>query len=172
MIHKNVSVILALLVLFTGLITLTHNKFNQSVPSPSTFETKEKVKFTAEDIYCLAKNIYHEAGIESDLGKLAVAQVTLNRVIDQRWPHTICEVVHDKHQFSWTQKTKLRNKKPYGPNWERSKEIAYEFLMNNMRLIHLEDAYFYHAYYVKPEWSRKKQVIARIDSHIFYAKTR
>lgn len=51
---------------------------------------------------CLVDTIYHEARGESTLGMKAVAYVTLNRVKDPRFPNTICSVVYQKHQFSWT----------------------------------------------------------------------
>lgn len=45
------------------------------------------------EIQCLAENIYFEARAESYSGKAAVANVTKNRVKDQRWPDTFCKVV-------------------------------------------------------------------------------
>lgn len=54
-------------------------------------------------VVCLALNIYHEARGESLTGQLAVAQVTLNRISDPRYPDEICEVVYQRRQFAWTQ---------------------------------------------------------------------
>ena len=45
---------------------------------------------------CMAKNIYFEAAIESTAGKLAVAQVTLNRVNSTRFPNKILQKIGDK----------------------------------------------------------------------------
>ena len=66
---------------------------------------------------CLAKNIYFEAGNQPLAGRLAVAHVTLNRVLDQQFPNSICEGIYQanrnenwkgdlvpilrKCQFSW-----------------------------------------------------------------------
>ena len=44
-------------------------------------------------ITCLAENIYFEARGESFKAKIAVANVTRNRVEDARWPSTYCGVV-------------------------------------------------------------------------------
>lgn len=44
---------------------------------------------------CLVDNIVHEAPADYD-GMLAVAVVTMNRVRDPKYPHTICGVVHQK----------------------------------------------------------------------------
>ena len=51
---------------------------------------------------CLALNIYHEARGERVEGQIAVAHVTMNRVNHEKWPSTICEVVYQPKQFSWT----------------------------------------------------------------------
>jgi spore germination cell wall hydrolase CwlJ-like protein len=47
-------------------------------------------------LLCLAKNIYYEAGLESREGMIAVAQVTLNRTEDDKFPKTVCAVVNQK----------------------------------------------------------------------------
>ena len=51
-------------------------------------------KAKADEVECLALNIYHEARNQPTVGKLAVAQVTMNRVKDVRFPNTICGVVY------------------------------------------------------------------------------
>ena len=43
---------------------------------------------------CLARNMYHEARSQGLAGQLAVSLVVLNRVKDNRFPNTICEVIH------------------------------------------------------------------------------
>ena len=55
-----------------------------------------------EQIYCGAQNAYFESQGEPDLGMVAVSQVVINRAKDNRWPDTICEVVWQDKQFSWT----------------------------------------------------------------------
>ena len=45
------------------------------------------------ELYCLAQNIYFEARAEPQAGQYAVADVALNRVQDNRYPNTICEVI-------------------------------------------------------------------------------
>jgi len=47
----------------------------------------------AEALVCLALNVYHEAKNQSLIGQIAVAQVVMNRVKDERYPNTVCEVV-------------------------------------------------------------------------------
>jgi len=56
----------------------------------------------AAEIKCLADNIYFEALTESDAGKIAVANVTMNRVKHPAFPNSVCDVVWEPKQFSWT----------------------------------------------------------------------
>ena len=51
---------------------------------------------TSRDEECLARNIYYEAGGESEEGKVAVAIVTINRVKDGRFDKSICGVVNQR----------------------------------------------------------------------------
>ena len=51
--------------------------------------------YTHPAITCLAENIYFEARGESFTAKIAVANVTRNRVKDSRWPSTYCAVVQE-----------------------------------------------------------------------------
>lgn len=65
--------------------------------------------YSDKQLNCLAQNIYHESRGEPIRGQLAVAFVTLNRMEDERFPDSICGVVFQKGQFSWTpRKPKIR----------------------------------------------------------------
>ena len=131
----------------------------------------EPIKYKPIDVFCLAKNIYHEAGVESELGKIAVAQVTLNRVRTGRWGKTICQVVMARHQFSWANKRSIRWQHPKGPLWQKSKELANRILKRGLELKNFQHALYYHADYVNPKWASKRYVIDKIDTHIFYNRT-
>ena len=67
-----------------------------------SYEEKQRV---LREVDCLAKNIYFEAGSESRAGKIAVAEVTMNRVKSREFPRSVCGVVYQKSrnicQFSW-----------------------------------------------------------------------
>lgn len=123
---------------------------------------------------CLANNIYHEAGIESKKGKMAVAQVTMNRVASGDFPNSICKVVNQKTvkkkkvqvcQFSWKCQN-VKAPKHTDRSYKESQEIARKFLQKAQYLPELKDALYYHADYVNPGW--KKERITKIGKHIFY----
>ena len=126
-----------------------------------------------QQVECLAKNIYYESASEAYEGKLAVAQVTLNRVNSPQYPHDVCSVVYQKTQgtcqFSWTCNnvdTLVKNKY----QWEESLLIAKRALTQPVLhdIIAKTNALYYHAVYVNPGWNKTK-VVARIGNHIFYA---
>jgi len=140
--------------------------------APHVVKQSETLTYSDLDIFCLAKNIYHEAGIEPKEGKYAVAQVTLNRVNHPRYPNTVCDVVMDPYQFSWANKRSIRWTYPKGPNWEESLRIAKTVLEDGYRHTGLDRVKYYHADYVHPRWANKLAMRTVIGRHIFYEDTR
>ena len=131
-------------------------------------KTDDDVRYNKQDLFCMAKNIYHEAGSEPTLGKYAVAQVTINRMKSPQYKDTVCSVVFEPYQFSWANYHGRRWTTPRGENWQEAKRIARDVLANGKRIHGLDDALFYHATYVRPSWSRKFDRVTRIGLHIFY----
>ena len=134
---------------------------------------------------CLALNTYHEAKNQSLVGQIATAQVVMNRVADDRYPNTVCEVVKQgphrpswenpekeypvKHrcQFSWYCDGKSdvpKNEKAC----KKAQDYAYLVLYNRINLDVTEGATHYHATYVRPAWAKTKTRTTRIEKHIFY----
>ena len=84
-------------------------------------ETNSVSKSRHNEVLCLAENIYFEARAESYSGKAAVGNVTRNRVLDNRWPGTYCEVVQQgPKRESWkTKQTPDKNDAVYYPRKHR-----------------------------------------------------
>ena len=163
-------------VLVTSLLVLvTQNKF-EALRSKIRAQDVEVVTAAerTKQLECLSRNIYWEAAGESFEGKVAVAQVTLNRVSDGRFGNGVCEVVYQKNiiyekvicQFSWVCE-KASQIKPVQPKlYSESEEVAKKVLLENFRLPSLTNAIYYHADYVNPRWGKPK--IVQIGHHIFY----
>lgn len=109
-----------------------------------------------KELECLATNVYREANNEPFAGQVAVAKVTLNRVADTRYPKTICKVVYQKYQFSWTAKY-------HNVVYDMSALTAAITALNTPSKF---KATHYHADYVNPRWGLRK--VAKIGGHIFY----
>lgn len=123
---------------------------------------------------CLAINIYREAANEPFEGKVAVAQVTLNRVNSNKFPKDVCSVVYQKSrftervicQFSWYCDSKHRNRPINQELYDESYRVAKMVFLEDFKLESLKDALYYHADYVSPNWKLKK--ITKVGTHIFY----
>ena len=132
-------------------------------------------------LMCLALNTYHEAKNQSMIGQIATAQVVMNRVMDKRYPNTVCEVVKQgpkykgsdvpvrhKCQFSWFCDGKSDEPKRDSKEWFKAQDYARIVLSGRIVLDVTEGATHYHATYVKPSWAKTKTRTTRIESHIFY----
>ena len=139
----------------------------------------------SEELECMSKNIYFEAAMESTAGKLAVAQVTMNRVRSHHYPNTVCKVitqgkhyssgfpVKDRCQFSWYCDGKLDDPPTTGSMWRASQEIA-KYVLTTPDLKDITDgATHYHADYISsPRWANPRRKTVEIDTHIFYNKSK
>lgn len=120
-----------------------------------------------EEMRCLASAVYNEARGESVEGQLAVAQVVLNRAADPRWPSTICGVVYQRYQFSFTFDNQPDFPNPQKPLWKQAEAVAIVAATENWHDL-TGDAVYYHATYVSPRWRTAFTQTANIGRHIFY----
>jgi N-acetylmuramoyl-L-alanine amidase len=128
------------------------------------------VSYTANDVDCMAKNIYYEAGVEGRVGKYAVGHITMNRLDTGYWGKSVCDVVYSKDQFSWTRLKKLPKPDPNG--WVEAQSIAWDVL-HGYQVRSLKKSLFYHADYIKaPRWADIDQKATQIGRHIFYNKAK
>tara|TARA_B100000287_G_C20616734_1_gene774302 strand:+ start:208 stop:768 length:561 start_codon:yes stop_codon:yes gene_type:complete len=182
---KFITLVVLFMLLYTTLNSGTTQKIwapmNSYTFKPST--TTPAIIVDPKQHECLAMNIYFEAAIESTAGKLAVAQVTLNRVKSRRYPNTICSVVkegqhyasgfpkRDRCQFSWYCDGKHDNPRET-PAWRASQDIA-KYVMTTPDLIDITDgSTHYHANYIPaPRWADPRKKTVAIDTHIFYNKS-
>jgi spore germination cell wall hydrolase CwlJ-like protein len=137
--------------------------FLDIVPSGNDF------RYSKKDLFCMAKNIYHESRGEPTLGKYAVAQVTMNRVRNSQFSNTVCGVVFEPRQFSWANNRNIRWTTPSGPAWNESMKIAQEVLDDGATIKGMENALFFHSTQVRPGWKNMRKV-TRIGAHIFYKR--
>ena len=149
-----------------------------------------------EQAMCMALNIYYESRSDNLAGQYAVADVVLNRVHDDRYPDTVCEVItQGPVKESWKTKQDpdlLEEDREYNPirhlcqfswycdgksdnpadetGWAQAQYVAGAILYSDKYRGITEGATHYHATYVKPRWARDRGMnhIGRIGAHIFY----
>jgi spore germination cell wall hydrolase CwlJ-like protein len=149
------------------LLILVYIAQDRSLPKPEEGEMAE--------LDCLALNIYFEARNETLEGKRAVGHVVMNRVQDEAFPGSVCQVIQDGGeavrggcQFSWW--CDGRSDRPLeNLAWRESREIAWD-VMRGVSRDPTYGALWYHADYVSPEWSAALARSRHIGRHIFYQR--
>jgi spore germination cell wall hydrolase CwlJ-like protein len=156
-------------VILDSKIEATHAWLNLAIPTNAR---------SATEVKCLATAIYFEARGEPERGRIAVAQVVLNRLKNPAYPNTICGVVYqnknmrNRCQFSFACDgipDRIRDQK----SWAEAQSLARR-VVNDDRHLYLESvgaATHYHATYVRPRWARSMNKMDKIGRHVFY-KTR
>ena len=129
-------------------------------------------------VLCLATAVFFEARGEPIDGKELVANVILNRVEHSSYPDTVCGVVNQPKQFSYTHQLEeylIEDRNRYNPlffnsyhdskAWEESKAVA-EYVLDNGVI----NPYIlmYHTTAVDPYWADHYEVAGLVGNHIFY----
>lgn len=117
-----------------------------------------------EDLKCLSDNLYYEARGESVKGQVKVIETVLNRVEDSRWPNTICEVIYQKSQFSWTIN-------PYTIDDDESYKFGEDVIkavLKSPRLPEGPNHYLRCDWRDKVDWWENMILTDQIDNHCFY----
>jgi spore germination cell wall hydrolase CwlJ-like protein len=169
-----ISVLLMALGLLCAVYLLNWTVTNKLAKSEQVESSQITAEMRERQLGCLAKNIYYEAGGEPFEGKVAVAQVTLNRANSSQFPGDICKVVYQKNivyekvlcQFSWVCDRDTAVKPKNSAAYRESMEVAKKVLLEGFELPGLKDAMYFHGDYINPGW--KRQQVAKIGRHIFY----
>lgn len=124
-----------------------------------------------EELTCLSKVIFHEARGESLQGQIAVGFVVKNRVESKLFPNTICEVVHQRKQF--TDFSKRKNYDNHDSElWDKSMNSAVLVFLGK-RTDNTKGALFYLNPYkvskkVLTKWTKHYRLHKTIGNHQFY----
>lgn len=116
------------------------------------------------ELRCLATAVYFESKGEPLEDQLAVAQVILNRVESHRFADTICGVVNQPKQFSYSKSAAVRSG---SSNWRTAVAIAKIARDDRWQEI-APEALFFHANYVAPSWRQTRVKVSQVGAHVFY----
>jgi spore germination cell wall hydrolase CwlJ-like protein len=155
--------------LFWSLVIFIANLFTVGVASAKNPVSNKK------ELQCLAQNVYFEARGEPAAGQLAIALVTMHRVKSRRYPNTICNVVWQRKQFSWTHDGKSDRPRELLA-WKRAKQIA-AFIYNKYWSLPARSRgalditngalHYYAPDLASPYWAKVKIKTREIGGHIF-----
>jgi len=120
---------------------------------------------------CLALNMYFEARDQGIDGMMMVADVTITRTLDDRYPDTVCGVVWQRKQFSWTHDgmTDSPDTSTYHDReaWALARDLA-AGVMEDDTVLPRTGATHYHADHVSPGWADTLTKVGMVGDHIFY----
>jgi spore germination cell wall hydrolase CwlJ-like protein len=148
------------------------------VAQPKAVTRVEPYRLTADatgrhnEVECLAAAVHYEAANQGQDGMAAVAQVVLNRLMDPRYPKSVCGVVFQGStrrtgcQFTFTCDGSL-SRKPSLIAWKHAEEVA-EQALDGYVMADVGSATHYHTVWVHPYWSPSLVKVATIGAHIFY----
>lgn len=115
-----------------------------------------------KDIDCLAMAIYHEARGETNAGQIAVGWVVINRTLSEKFPSSICKVVYQQNQFTWTRgKIQIYDRKAF----QKAQNISYD-IMSNVYEDPTHGALYFNAIGIKP--GKTSKLTIKINQHYFY----
>jgi hypothetical protein len=112
---------------------------------------------------CMMCNCMNEAGNQGYRGKVAVNKVVMTRVGMRSYPNTICGVIWQPSQFSWTLFKKDKNRRVKGAMYRTCRKAVKEASSFRGHF-----ASHYHANYVRPKWRRRCRGRFTIQTHHFY----
>lgn len=114
---------------------------------------------------CLAMNVYFEGRGESYDGQKLIAEVVMERVERDGFPKTVCGVVWEKGQFSWTEDGKSDRPKDTVA-WLEAQIIANETLLYGCDFC--TGATHYATRDADPYWVTDMQMVGMYGNHVFY----
>lgn len=179
MIHKLLKYILIIPLIIILSLSVTDNIIVKDV-TPIIHRVAKKVD--PRQLFCMASNIFYEAGNESLHGQAAVARVVINR-IHHGFASTPCGVINQKTvvdkddssvvicQFSWVCDESLPPLNKNTVAYKNAEKIAYEILAyDGFKDVIPSNVLFFHNNSVNPEWPYRK--VTTIGNHVFYSKHR
>ena len=123
-----------------------------------------QTELSAADKICMAKMVMHEAGNQSKLGQMAVAQVVLNRLATGRFGRTVCAVIDQPGQFF-----KVASYRPSMTSlqWRMAQAVAETALDAENRAV-VAGALFFNVTRARAAWRGRRVLLAEIGDHSFY----
>lgn len=118
-----------------------------------------------KQLECMAKVVMHEAANQPRSGQLAVAQLIMNRVGQDRFGESVCEVVNQPGQFF---RTASYNPRRDGDRWATAVEVSQQAMAGHGDLI-VPGANFYHSVHQAPNrFFRTRTRLSMVGDHVFY----
>lgn len=135
-----------------------------SQSSKKTTPPRPRIVRPTNAVLCLAQNLYFEARHESLIAMEAVAATVFNRMTLPNYPSTVCGVVYQYRQYSWTLVYSRWTTTPP----KKFVELSRQFLNNRHEIQSAHPVTHFHRYDISPKWAPTLTPVTQIGAHIFY----
>lgn len=170
-------IIMCLSIALVLLCAPNSQQFHQSIQDADIYLPQEPVQTSKKTrpapprvvrptnaVLCLAQNLYFEARNEPLNAMEAVAATVFNRMSLPDYPSTVCGVVYQYRQYSWTLVYSRWTTKPP----KKFVELSREFLNNRHEIQSTHPVTHFHRYDILPKWAPTMIEVSQIGAHIFY----
>lgn len=135
-----------------------------SAPARPSTKTPATPKRPTQSIVCLAQNLYFEARGEPHEGIVAVAATVFNRMTSANYPQSVCGVVYQPYQYSWTLNYRNWSRRPPASFVQLARQLLRErdIITEEYPVTH------FHRVDISPKWSQTLTYVATVGQHRFY----
>lgn len=130
-------------------------------------EIKALDPYDRNQVLCMALNLYHEARGEDNSHQWAVIHVVANRAKHSKYPSSVCEVIWEKGQFTWTRRALEVNLPRERNAWKESQNKAYKLFTGESKADPTNGATHFYRSHLRPVWSNKLVNRVQIGVHTF-----
>lgn len=157
---------------------LTYHLIVGAILHGPPFKIRDNIVASNNEYRCTVRNLYHEGRGEGLVGQAYIVKTVLNRVRDTRHPHSVCKVIYQNKQFSWTHQIP-KNKQQVPNKTTSEKELLKQLealstvviLLDRVGIDFTQGSQFYHSVKVKPNWDYSKLEKTKVvGNHVFYKR--
>lgn len=143
----------------------------ERIKKETEIKYRDEVNYTQKELKLLACMVHSEAGDQSYEGKLAVANVVLNRVKSSKYPNTISDVIYQPGQFTVARTGSLAKQlDKYESYSTTSQQLTIKAAKSALSgANNIGSRLYFHTYKlaVKKGYDQKKNCV-KIEDHLFW----
>ncbi len=150
---------------------LRKKQAEEKAKKETEIKQRDETDYTEEELKLLACLVHSEAGDQSYEGKLAVANVVLNRMKSKKFPNTMKDVIYQPGQFSVAKNGSLKKQLS---NYENYSSKSHKLTIKAAKAAlsgenNIGDRLYFHAYKmaVKKGYNKKKNSV-KLEDHLFW----
>lgn len=127
---------------------------------------RTRVVRPSDAVLCMAQVLFFEGFREPEEGLEAIAATVFNRMATKGYPKSVCGVVYQPYQYSWTLDTRTWTKRPPKEYVEKARA----FLAQRDILSVMYPVTHFHRHDIRPDWASTLIYRGTYGLHKFYGR--